>query len=175
MQLQEAISNRASYRGEFTKHKVTRQDLIDIVNAGILAPSGNNRQTTSYIMVDDQDILKQLSETIGLPKTATANAAICVVAREEISYRDVSFHMQNWSAAMENMLLTITEKGYATSWIEGQIMEGDTNNKMKSILSIPDNLILAVYMPIGVPKTPCIQAPKKTLEELSSFNQYQTK
>ena len=101
----EAIKNRHSYRGEFKDIAVPREDLITIMQAGLDAPSGCNKQTTSLIAVDDQDILQKLLNVINPPVAVTAPAAICVLSRKINAYRNKSFAVQDYSAAIQNMLL----------------------------------------------------------------------
>ena len=48
----ELIHSRHSFRGEYQAVPVKREDLIKIMQAGIDAPSGCNKQTTSFIAVD---------------------------------------------------------------------------------------------------------------------------
>ena len=54
----ELIHSRHSFRGEYQALPVKREDLIKIMQAGIDAPSGCNKQTTSFIAIDDSHILK---------------------------------------------------------------------------------------------------------------------
>lgn len=51
----ETIRNRHSYRGKYKSTPVPREDLITIMQAGLDAPSGCNKQTTSLIAVDDPE------------------------------------------------------------------------------------------------------------------------
>ena len=62
----ELIHSRHSFRGEYQAVPVKREDLIKIMQAGIDAPSGCNKQTTSFIAIDDPHILKQLLNVIDL-------------------------------------------------------------------------------------------------------------
>ena len=52
MSVLEKIKNRRSYRGRYKQGRVPREDLISIMEAGLAAPSGCNRQTTSLICVE---------------------------------------------------------------------------------------------------------------------------
>ena len=49
----ETISARHSYRGKYLPTPVPREHLTAIMQAGLDAPSGCNKQTTSIIAVDD--------------------------------------------------------------------------------------------------------------------------
>ena len=72
----ELIHSRHSFRGEYQAVPVKREDLIKIMQAGIDAPSGCNKQTTSFIAIDDPHILKQLLNVIDPPIGQSAPAAI---------------------------------------------------------------------------------------------------
>ena len=65
MELFEAIAKRHSYRGPFRDLPVDRADLRHIVEAGLLAPSGKNGQTTTFVIVDDADTVGRISSMEG--------------------------------------------------------------------------------------------------------------
>ena len=58
MNVIDAIHSRHSYRGKYKAVPVPREDLITIMKAGLSAPSGCNKQTTSLIAIDDPEVLK---------------------------------------------------------------------------------------------------------------------
>lgn len=58
----ELIHSRHSFRGEYQAVPVKREDLIKIMQAGIDAPSGCNKQTTSFIAIDDPLSTKLITE-----------------------------------------------------------------------------------------------------------------
>lgn len=64
MTTNEAIKERASYRGKYLDESVNRDNLKIIMEAGLAAPSGCNRQTTSIVAVDDSDLLEQICPMI---------------------------------------------------------------------------------------------------------------
>lgn len=57
MYIIDIINHRHSYRGKYKPISVPREDLITIMQAGLNAPSGCNKQTTSLIAVDDKDMI----------------------------------------------------------------------------------------------------------------------
>ena len=91
-----------------------RSDLREILEAGLAAPSGCNLQTTQLIGVDDPVLVKRLAEIYGREWAATAPAAILVLTKETMSPSGISYHVHDYSAAVENMLLAIAAKGYAS-------------------------------------------------------------
>ena len=112
MNTSEAILSRSSYRGKFAPTPVPRAHLRKIMEAGLAAPSGCNKQTTSLIGVDDPLILSQLRSVIDPPVGETAPAMICVLTRRINAYRNRCFAVQDYAAAIENMLLMAVELGY---------------------------------------------------------------
>ena len=105
MNVKEAIRNRHSYRGKYKPVPVPREALVAIMKAGLAAPSGCNKQTTSLIAVDDPEVLKKVLSVIDPPVAETAPAVICVLTQRVFAYRDRCFAVQDYSAAIENMLL----------------------------------------------------------------------
>lgn len=86
MKIIDIINNRHSYRGKYKPISVPREDLITIMQAGLNAPSGCNKQTTSLIAVDDKDILQKLHNVINPPVGETAPAIICVLTQRINAY-----------------------------------------------------------------------------------------
>jgi len=60
MDIIECIQKRYSYRGPYKNTLVPREDLEKILKAGLSAPSGCNKQTTSLIGLDDNKILASI-------------------------------------------------------------------------------------------------------------------
>ena len=75
------IMNRRSCRGQYKPDRVPREDLKTILETGLAAPSGCNKQTVSLIAVDDPEILKQINAVIDPPVCETAPAMICVLSQ----------------------------------------------------------------------------------------------
>ena len=167
----ETITKRTSYRGKYKQQKVPREDLITILKAGLAAPSGCNKQTTSLIAVDDEHILKQLLDVIHPKVAETAPAMICVLTKRINAYRDNCFATQDYSAAIENMLLAITELGYASCWYEGHITDDDRIcDKMAKILNVPSEYELVCMLPIGKPIDEVKASVKYVFENRAWFN-----
>ena len=89
------IMNRRSYRGQYKPDRVPREDLKTILETGLAAPSGCNKQTVSLIAVDDPEILKQINAVIDPPVCETAPAMICVLSQRINAFRDRCFATQD--------------------------------------------------------------------------------
>lgn len=165
------ISARRSYRGKYLPKPVPEEDLRTIMQAGLDAPSGCNMQTTSLIAVDDPEVLKQLRSVIDPPVAETAPAMICVLTRRIIAYSDRCFAVQDYSAAIENMLLAAEALGYRSCWYEGHITDTDRiGAKMARILHVPAEYELVCMLPLGIPEGQAVSPVKKPFESRAFFN-----
>ena len=172
----EAISARHSYRGKYKSIPVPREDLVKIMQAGLDAPSGCNKQTTSLIAVDDPEVLKKLHAVIDPPAGESAPAMICVLTQRICAYRDKCFAIQDYSAAIQNMLLAIVELGYESCWIEGHITDTDRiGYQMQKILGVPDDYELVCFLPVGIAETKPNIVAKRAFEERAWFNEFPKK
>ncbi len=173
MNVIEAIHNRHSYRGKYKNIQVPRENLMKIMQAGLDAPSGCNKQTTSLIAIDDPETLEKLRDAIQPPVAETAPAAICVLTQRINAYRDRCFAIQDYSAAIQNMLLTIVDMGYQSCWYEGHITDDDRIcDKMAQILNVPDDYEVVCFLPVGVAESEPIAPKKKAFEERAWFNSF---
>ncbi len=170
----ETILNRRSYRGKYKSYPVPREDLKHIMEAGLAAPSGCNKQTVSLITVDDPETLAKLHEVITPPVGETAPAMICVLSQRIIAYADRCFAAQDYAAAIENMLLAISALGYQSCWYEGHITDKDRIcDKMAAILNVPDSYDLVCFLPIGIAESDPVPPKKKSFEDRAWFNSFQ--
>ena len=173
MNVIDAIYNRHSYRGKYLSIPVSKGDLVKIMEAGMAAPSGCNKQTTSFIAVDDPEVLKKINEVIEPPVCETAPAIIVVLTQRINAYRDRCFAVQDYSAAIENMLLTIVELGYQSCWYEGHITDEDRIcDKIAEILSVPKDYEVVCILPVGVAEKDPSIPKKKGFEERAWFNTF---
>jgi len=167
----ETIKIRTSFRGEFESTNVPRSDLKKIMEAGLAAPSGCNKQTTSLIAIDDAELLCRLRSVIRPLVAESAPAMICVLTQKINAYRDRCFNVQDYSAAIQNMLLAAVALGYQSCWYEGHITDTDAiGRKMADILGVPADYELVCFLPIGVALQPIKIVDKKPFSERAWFN-----
>ncbi len=171
----DVICGRSSYRGSYRQERVPREHLQMIMEAGLAAPSGCNKQTTSLIAVDEPQLLSELLGLIEPPICATAPALICVLTQRICAYRDKCYSVQDYSAAIENMLLMIKALGYESCWYEGHITDDDgIGARLAEHLGVPDGYDLVCILPVGKAAEPVTKASKKPFGERAWFNGYRT-
>ena len=167
----DTIARRASYRGKYLPDPVPREHLTAILQAGLDAPSGCNKQTTSLIAVDDPEVLAKLHAVIDPPIGVTAPAMICVLTKRIVAYRDRCFATQDYAAAIQNMLLAITALGYESVWVEGHITDVDRiGDQMARILGVPEDYELVCLLPVGIAEGEPTMPKKKPFAERAWFN-----
>ena len=167
------IAARHSYRGTFLQEKVPEEDLITIAGAGLDAPSGCNKQTTDMIIVNDPEVLARVKAQIEPPVAGTAPAMIVVLTKRINAYRDRCFSVQDYSAAIENMLLAIVELGYQSCWYEGYITDDDRiGDKIASVLNVPAEYDVVCVLPVGKAADEFHAPHKKPFSERVRFNSW---
>ncbi len=159
------INGRTSYRGRYKNSPVPEEDLLAVIRAGISAPSGCGMKTASFIAVDDPEVLFRIKAAIAPPICETAPAVIAVLTRKIIAYRGRCFNVQDYSAAIENMLLAIKALGYESCWYEGHLTdEDDIAGRLARELGVPPEYSLVCILPIGVPDEPVPQPSGRDCE-----------
>ena len=171
----QAIHARHSYRGPYTDAAVPQTDLIEIVKAGIQAPSGNNDQTTSFVIVTAPDTLKQIATIAPDSKAlATCQALVAVVmaSPDEIPAGHGFFGHEDYAAAVENMLLAITALGYASVWLDGVLRSNNNARFVGELLGVPSEKEVCVLLPVGVPAEPLTDRGRKPFEERTRWERW---
>jgi nitroreductase len=160
----DVIRRRRSIR-KYRPSEIPREHLLEILEAGRLAPSAGNRQPWRFIVVRDPDQRRRLAEAArGQMFIADAAAVLVAIADPEASPR---WCEKDVMIAMENMVLAATELGYGSCYIGAFEEEG-----VKSLLKIPDGLRVVALLPIGVPDEAPPQRPRKGLNEVFFGEEY---
>lgn len=172
----EVVKERTSYRGDYYGERIPRGDLVKIMEAGLAAPSGCNQQTTSLIAVDDDELLKQIKSLFLRPIAMSAPAFICVLTKETPTFKGKSYHVQDYSAAIQNMLLAIKALGYDSCWYEGYMTdEHHIGDQVAKVLGVPEDMELVCILPVGVASQGTRAVDKKPFEERAWFNGYENR
>jgi nitroreductase len=163
MDLFEAVEKRASVR-TFAKCERPEADLMKVLEAGRLAPSGRNRQPREFILVRNPDTVQRLGKVQDC--IAQASAAIAVVMDDKAS----EFWKEDAAAAIENMLLAVTALGYASLWVEGYVLKNE--DYARGVLGVPADRRVIAVLPIGKPAQPAVQHDKKPMSEVLHRERY---
>jgi nitroreductase len=114
----DAIKNRKSVRKFDTAKQVSKEQLEQIVEAGMYAPQACNARPYEFIVVQDRGVLDKIIEVhSSAGMLTTASAAIIVVGDTTITRKvSLQFIAQDLAAVTENILLQATELGLGSCW-----------------------------------------------------------
>ena len=174
MDLFDAMKERYSYRGAYKNIQIPREKLKKILEAGLSAPSGCNKQTTSFIGLDDQKLIGSILSLLNKNSSSGGPAAgICVLTQRIPGYADVYFNVQDYAAAIENILLAAAALGCASCWIEGEITaDPKTQKQIAELLNIPDEYTVVAFLPLGVPENTGKRPAYKSFSQRAWINAY---
>ncbi|HKZ95037.1 MAG TPA: nitroreductase family protein [Candidatus Bathyarchaeia archaeon] len=177
MDLFRAIKERRSIR-RFKQEPLPTKDLMKILEAARLAPSGGNRQPWYFIIVRDLETKKNLSNAARNQKfIADADTVVIAIGDPLTSAAKLPYTLsstripfrQEPMIAVEHMVLAATALGYGTCWI-GAFNE----DEVKRILKIPENLAVIALLPIGVADEAPQARQRKTFTEIFFKESYGT-
>lgn len=151
----ENILSRKSVRS-YTNQKVSRDDLMKIVKAGMAAPTAINIQPWEFIVIDDPNILAELGGVNRAGQMIAKAPAAIVVAGNMDAYKDRpnarDFWVQDTSAATENILLQIEAMGLGAVWTAAFPVQ-ERMDGIRKVLNLPDNIIPLNVIAVGYPDT----------------------
>ena len=160
MSVYEIATRRRSIR-RFKDIPVSYQILERCVNAARLAPSAANLQPLEYIIVDDEQLLPQVFDTLKWaayirpagdpPEGKRPKAYIIMLKNNKIS---ASVSAYDIGAAMENMILVALEEGIGSCPFAAV-----DRDKAKEILSVPDDYEIPLVLAFGYPDESPVEEP----------------
>ena len=168
----DTIKSRRSIR-KYKAEEVDPQDLMTILEAGRWAPSAGNFQPCHFIVVKDANKRKQLQEAaLGQELLNTAPLVIVVCAEPERSSKYGERGMKHFclldcANAAENMLLAAHSLGYGSCW-----MGGFSENGVKKVLGLPDDLRVVALVPIGKADEDPVPPSRRPLDEIVHWDRW---
>ena len=117
------------------------------------APSGVNKQTWEFILIDDKDVLTALADALPYAKMAAhAPMAIAVCGNSDrfLDDEDATLWVQDVSAASENILLAAHALGLGGVWT-CLYPHRDRMEAATGILDLPEQIVPFSLIPVGYP------------------------
>lgn len=145
----DTIHSRRSIR-KYKDKKVSDKLIKEILKAGMAAPSARNQQPWQFIVITDKIILQKIPNVHPYASmVAKAPLAILVCGDLELETAQ-GYWIQDCSAAIQNMLLAITDLGLGAVWT-GVYPRQDRVEGFKKLFNLPKNIIPLALIPIGYP------------------------
>jgi nitroreductase len=157
----EAIKSRTSVR-KYLEREIPKELLEELVDCGRLAPSGNNRQPWTFVVVTDRGLLGRIAEATEWGKfIAKAGACIAVFCSEG------STMLEDACAATESIIVAASSLGIGSCWVNS--FRKAHSKGVEAMLSCPPDLELVVLLSLGYPAE-AARRPKKELAEIIRWN-----
>lgn len=134
---------RASVR-EYKPEKVNDSIIIDVLKAGMAAPTAANQQAWHFVVIINQALKDSITASFQWTKMVSDCAFAVVMCRDmsklfEGDRKEGGFWTLDCSAASENMLLAAHALGLGGVWC-GIYPEEDRMSRLSTILDLPPNL-----------------------------------
>jgi nitroreductase len=162
MDVSSAIQQRRSIR-KYKAKEIPHDQLMEILDAARLAPSGANRQPWQMIVVTDAERKRGLVP-ICKDQKFIADCSAFIAAIDDPSQKWARVDV---SIALEHIALTAVEKGLGTCYIGA--FDGE---KLATYLGIPKPYIVTVGLALGYPDEAPEARSRKPMAELLHWERY---
>ena len=163
MDVFDAIRNRRSIRS-YLDRPVEREKIMQVIEAGRLAPSANNRQEWRFVVVQDRECRHRLAIAAngqGFVAEAPVVIACCAVEFKHVMACGHPSYAIDLGIAIDHMTLAAVPLGLGTCWV-GSFQEP----RVREILGIPDTARVVELLTLGYPKETPAPRPRKKPEEI---------
>ena len=112
----DAIFNRTSIR-KYKQESLKKEEIDLILKAAFSAPSARNSQPWQFIVVENKDTLKDLSQMTPYASFLKDAAMGMVVCADKNKNDSLDYCQQDLAAATENMLVEAKSLGIGSCWL----------------------------------------------------------
>lgn len=144
------MRHRRSIR-KYTGEPVDPEHVRLILEAGLMAPAGKRKNPWHFVVVDEPEKLKALSEARNMGTSQIANAALAIVL--VANPEDSDTWIEDLSIASIQMQLQCTDLGLGSVWCQMRMRENAEGvpapYTVRQILEIPDEYEVLNILAIG--------------------------
>ena len=171
------VKKSRSYRGYDASRKITREELLDLVDCSRFAPSSVNRQPFQYLLVYEQADLDKIQPLTGwargLPQMKLPHPGKCPTAFIGICQNtdwdpDLNRYLRDVGIVAQTMLLAAAEKDL------GGIMIGNFSpKKLAETMDLPENIVPMLIVAFGKPDEDIVLTEAEAGESLNYYRDEQ--
>lgn len=161
------MKTRRSVR-KFKNELISENDLIEIIEAGMYAPSAGNEQAWQFVIIKDAVLKKYLELNKNVPQSAPIGILVCTDKNLE-KYKPMSTAYMDCSAAVQNILLYAHSKGFGALWTA--VFDG-VKDKISQLLNLPHNIEPFAFIPVGYPEAEDQIIPQRFDKAKIHFNEW---
>lgn len=145
----ENLFHRVSIR-KYQDKPVRKEDITEILRAGMQAPSAGNQQPWEFYVVTDKDVIAQLAKASPYAGCAAGAPAVIVPVYRTDGLRFPEFAQIDLAIAQENMWIMTDALGLGGVWLAIAPVQ-DRMDAVRKILDLPDTLVPFSLFPVGWP------------------------
>lgn len=149
------LHNLLFERHSIRKYKDTPLDpeaVKQILEAGLLAPSSKSARPWQFVVVEDKETLKKLSECKPAGARPIAGAAMAIVICADPARSEV--YIEDTSVAASFMQLQAAALGIGSCWIQIRLRDNadgmPAQEYIQNLLSIPADLQIVQVITLGI-------------------------
>ncbi len=146
------IFSRRSVR-DYQARPVDETTIQDLLDAGMAAPSACGKDPWEFIVLRDPQKLRDIAEALpngGFLADAGAGLVVCGDLRRAHA-NELSYLLQDCSAAIENILLASSILGLGACWL-GVHPRTERVDFLKRYFSLPESIVPVATLALGWPK-----------------------
>ena len=175
----DTLENIFQIKQEYSyKRKPISYELIfGILEAGYAAYEVENIASTRVIFVETEDTISKIAEISNNQNWIRDAPVVLVMCSDTKLHKKIHtkrdselFSIQNCSMISQNILLTASEFNLA-----GAIVNSFDQKKLRSLLSIPDDILVNNIITLGYPKFNTSPAVRKRIIKNVFYEKYSTK
>ena len=142
------IMDRRSIR-KFTPEKVTEQQVEQLLQAAVMAPSAQNRQPWHFIVCDDKTLFQQFQQIHPYSKMLDEAPLLIVVCGDTQQQAGPQFYLEDCAAATENILLAAHSLGVGAVWCG--VDHTERQQSFGKLLGLPEHIKAYSLIVLGMP------------------------
>lgn len=145
----ELLLTRHSIR-KYTDESINADDVKTILEAGLMAPTSKRSTAWNFIVVEDKEVLRQLSECRDAGATPIAGSALTIVVTVDMTRSEA--WVEDGAIAATLMQLQAHDLGLGSCWIQLRnrfVGSEATEDYVRELLSIPEEMGILCAISIG--------------------------
>jgi len=145
------IFSRRSVR-KYEKREIPPELLNDLFEAAMAAPSAVARDPWHFLLIRERDTLDEIVKILPHGQMLRqAPAAVIVCGDIDLAHsNELSYMLQDLSAAVENILLAATALDLGSCWL-GMHPRPERISGIRKLFSLPENIIPMCGIALGWP------------------------
>jgi len=157
MEFSEVIAKRKSVR-KFTDAAISKEILDSILDMSQTAPSSKNSHSSAFMVIEDKDTLKALSETREHGSSLIEGASAAIIVMGDTTKTDL--WVENASISATFIQLAAVDFGLGSCWVhvcgrprvKTDPSKGNAEDYVRGLLGVKDEYRILCVIALGYPQ-----------------------